>query len=324
MDIISLPGKIFQFAKIELLSATTILRYGMPDAMLQFAGGLGDELFCTCVAHELRKRNSAIKIWQVSHSSSLLLHNPDYAKIFSWDQWYLRYSRLLNSRRMKLKYTTELIPMHSEVPPEEHVLKILCRKAGITGSVTLRPYYFAAEKEAEFNKVRTGQIAVQCLGKDSYPTIWLNKLWDVNKFQAVIDILREKFNYTIIQLGTVGDPALSGTIDLRGKNSIRDDATVISQSEFFFGLEGFLMHLARAINRRSVIIFGGRIHSRQTGYTCNENLDSFVECAPCWQWHDCDYERKCMTMISVEHVMAAVERLVKRLDTPLEIDTAII
>lgn len=324
MDILKLPGKLFKAAGIELRSAFTITRHGLPDRMLQFAGGLGDELYLTAVAHELRKRNPDVKIWQVSHSSSLLDHNPDYHKIFSWDHWYLRYSKLLGSKRVNLRYTVELVPRHSEVPPKEHVIKILCRNAGISGSVDVRPYYFAGKNEKEFGIIRPGQIAVQVLGKDSYPTIWLNKLWDVSRFQSVVDILREKFHYRVVQLGTIGDPPLKGTLDLRGKNSLRDDATVLSQSEFFVGLEGFLMHLARAIERRSVIVFGGRIHSRQTGYTCNENLDSFVDCAPCWQWNDCDYERKCMTMITVDHLIAAVERLVKRLHTPIETDTVVI
>jgi hypothetical protein len=324
MIVKTLPGKLLHFAKIELQSMKEIMIHGMPDALLQFAGGLGDELYLTSVAHELKKRNSALKIWQVSHSSSLLLNNPDYENIFSWDQWYLRYSKLLNSRRMKLTYTTELTTIRAAVPPKEHVTKILCRNAGVTGTIEVRPYYVFGRNEKDSNKIKTGQIAVQCLGKDSYPDVWLNKLWDANKFQAVVDILKNDFKYTVVQLGLPGDPALSGTVDLRGKNSLRDDAMVISQSEFFLGLEGFLMHLARAVNRRSVIIFGGRIHSRQTGYTCNENLDSFVACAPCWQWNHCDYERKCMTMISVEHVIHAVEKLIKRLDIPVEIDTAVI
>ena len=320
MNPLKIPGAMLRLAGIEARSFAILARHGLPDAMLQFGGGLGDEMYLTAVAHELHRRNSATKIWQVSHSASLLYHNPDYHRVFSWEQWYLRYSKLLNGRRINLRYTTELVPQRSEVPPKEHVIKILCRNAGVRGAIEQRPYYHAGPDEKEFGEIRPGQIAVQCLGKDSYPTIWLNKLWDVNRFQTVVDILRESFGYRVVQLGTVGDPPLRGTIDLRGKNSLRDDATVLSQSEFFVGLEGFLMHLARAIGRRSVIIFGGGIHSFQTGYTCNENLDSFVECAPCWQWHDCDFDRKCMTMISVEHVIAAVERLRGRLKMQIEQD----
>lgn len=316
--------KLGHAATIEAHTAQIILRYGLPDAMLQFGGGIGDELLLTTVAHELKKRTPAIKIWQVSHSSDILLHNPDYERIFSWVDWHLRYSRLLNRRRARLSYAVELIPMRAEVPPEEHVLKILCRKAGINGPVELRPYYFASADESKSQKINQGQIAVQCLGKESYSTVPMNKLWNTNKFQTVVDVLKNTFKFNIVQLGLPGDPLLSGTVDLRGKTSLREAATVIRQSAFFVGMEGLLMHLARAVNRRSVAIFGGRTHSWQIGYTCNENLDSFVECAPCWKWHDCDYERKCMTMISVEHVIAAVERLIKRLDTPIETDTAII
>jgi len=119
-----------------------------------------EESLLTTVAHELKRRDPSLKIWQVSHSAELLRYNPDYQKIFTWDDWYLRYSFLLNRRRTRLSYATELIPMKAEVPPEEHVLKILCRKAGIKGEVELRPYYTSGVDEKEFGSTKPGQIAV--------------------------------------------------------------------------------------------------------------------------------------------------------------------
>ncbi|MGA7161089.1 MAG: glycosyltransferase family 9 protein [Bacteroidota bacterium] len=319
MDVFS---KLARFGLIEARTLFTLLQNGAPDRMLQFGGGIGDELLLTTVAHELKRRDPSLKIWQVSHSAELLRYNPDYQKVFTWDDWYLRYSSLLNRRRTGLSYATELIPMRAEVPPEEHVLKILCRKAGIKGEVELRPYYTSGADEKEFGSINPGQVAVQVLGKDSYSTVPLNKLWDTKKFQTIVDILKETLKCQVIQLGLPGDPPLKGVIDLRGKTELRETARVISQSAFFVGMEGLLMHLARAVNRRAVVIFGGRIHSWQIGYPCNENLNSMVDCAPCWKWNDCDYERKCMTMISVDEVMNAVQRLIQRLDAPLETDTA--
>jgi ADP-heptose:LPS heptosyltransferase len=313
-------------ASIEAHAARIILRHGLPDAMLQFGGGIGDELLLTTVAHELKRRDSSLKIWQVSHSAELLRHNQDYAKIFTWDDRYLRYAFLLRGRRRNLAYAVERIPQKEEVPPSEHILAVLCTKVGITGSVALRPYLSLTDEERNNGSLGDFQITVQCLGPESFRTVMLNKLWSTEKFQHVVDGLHAVYGrgVQIIQIGGAADPMLRGVTDLRGKTTLRESAALIHRSRFFIGTVGLGMHLARAVDCRSVIIYGGREHSWQSGYSCNENIDSFVECAPCWQWHDCDYERKCMTMISVEHVMAAVERLIKRLDTPIEIDTVII
>lgn len=311
---------------IEAHAARIILRHGLPDAMLQFGGGIGDELLLTTVAHELKRRDPSLKIWQVSHSAELLRYNHDYSETFTWDDRYLRYAFLLQGRRRILAYAVERIPRKAEVPPSEHILAVLCRNAGISGPVALRPYLSLTDEEINNGILGDFQITVQCLGPESFRTVMLNKLWSMEKLQHVVDGLHGVYGrgVRIIQIGGAADPMLRGVTDLRGKTTLRESAALIHRSRFFIGTVGLGMHLARAVDCRSVIIYGGREHSWQSGYNCNENLDSMVECAPCWKWNDCDFERKCMTMISVEQVMMAVDRVVRRRDTPIEIDTAIL
>ncbi len=317
-------SKLKNFVLIEARALRVLMRYGVPDAMLQFGGGIGDELLLTTVAHELKRRDPEMRIWQVSHSAELLFHNGDYDKVFSWDDWQLRYAFLLQSKRKKLAYAVEIIPQKEEVSPSEHILAVLCRQAGITGTVGLRPYLHLTEKEKTKGRLHGTQITLQCLGAESYPTVMLNKLWSVEKFQRVVDGIRTLRGNAvkIVQIGGSADPQLQGVIDLRGKTTLRESAALLYQSQCFIGTVGLGMHLARAVDCRSVIIYGGREHSWQSGYPCNENLNSVVDCAPCWKWNDCDYERRCMTMISVDDVMNAVQRLVQHLDKPLEMDIA--
>ena len=289
--ILKLPGKIPHAARIELLALRDVIRFGLPDVMLQFGGGIGDELLLTAVAHELKQRKGDLNIWQVSHSAPLLENNPDYDKVFTQRHWALRYAQFLKPWRLKLAYAQEIIPCVSEVPPSEHVISILCRNAGITGEIALRPYLFLTDKERLQGKIAPLQIAVQCVGPDSYATVRKNMLWASNSFQIVVDVLRRIMPDTeLVQLGSDKDPLLSGTIDMRGVTSLRESAAILSNSLFFLGIPGLLMHLARSIECRSVMVYGGREHSFQTGYICNENLGSNVECSPCWLWNDCDYD----------------------------------
>ena len=126
----------------------------------------------------------------------------------------------------------------------------------------------------------------------------------------------------MIQLGSHGDPKLEGAMDLRGKTTLRQSAAILANSFVFVGLAGFLMHLARAVDCRSVIIYGGREKPSQTGYVANKNLYSQVRCAPCWLRNPCDFDRKCMDMITSQQVIAATAEQISRYGSLLEVETA--
>jgi hypothetical protein len=167
--------------------------------------------------------------------------------------------------------------------------------AGIKGRVSLRPYVFLTDRERESGKLGSRpQIVMQTSNLGAkYPM--RNKLWPPERFQIVADALNKDFE--IIQLGLLGDPLLNGATDLRGKTSVREAAAILASSHLFLGLVTGMMHLARAVDCRSVIIYGGREHPWQSGYGANENLFWIGACAPCWLRNDCDFERICMQEI---------------------------
>ena len=124
-------------------------------------------------------------------------------------------------------------------------------------------------------------------------------------------------NYEIVQLGTNKEPLLNNVLDGRSL-TIKESANLLANSEFFIGQVGFLMHLARAVETRSVIIYGGREKAWQSGYPCNENIETNPECSPCWQNNRCDFGRTCMEEIEAVDVISAIHRLENRIPHPLE------
>ena len=72
------------------------------------------------------------------------------------------------------------------------------------------------------------------------------------------------------------------------------------------------MHMARAVDCPSVIVYGGRLRPDQIGYICNENLYTPMACAPCWREHRCDFDRACMDAITAPDVIAAAGRMLAR------------
>jgi hypothetical protein len=127
-------------------------------------------------------------------------------------------------------------------------------------------------------------------------------------------------DYTVLQVGSATDPLLPGVRDLRGRTSLRETAALLSQAQLFIGLEGFLMHLARAVDCRSVIVYGGHAHPGKLGYSSNYNLFTPLPCAPCNQRSVCAHNRQCMRAITPEEVLLGVERQLAHLGTPLTDD----
>jgi hypothetical protein len=210
-----------------------------------------------------------------------------------------------------------------ETPVSRHILAELCARAGIAGEIELRPWYVQTGEERTRGRVAARQAALNSGGAASYPNVMNNKLWFHERFQEVVDRLRETDpGLTLVQLGVAADPPLRGVLDLRGRTNLRESAAVLSESEWFLGTSGLLSHLARAVECRSVVVYGGREHAWQTGYPCNENLETRLPCAPCWRWNRCERERECMRLIGVAEVLAAVARLRARKGVPLEVQRA--
>jgi len=143
-----------------------------------------------------------------------------------------------------------------------------------------------------------------------------NKEWYPERFQEVVARLQGRA--ALVQLGSLSDPPLKGALDLRGKTSLRESAAILANAIVFIGLDGFLMHLARAVECRSVIVYGGRLKPSLLGYIANKNLVGVTPCSPCWEENKCDYDRECMKMISVEPVVNAALEQIERHGSPLE------
>jgi hypothetical protein len=282
---------------------------GLPSIGLYFNGGLGDDVMCSAVARELKKRGTKT-IWQLTSFPEVFVGNGDVVAVPA-DFRLLRLCRLFGIPCVELEYPS---------PPPRHLIATICAEAGIRGEVELRPYVVLSEAEKRAGKVvPRPQIAIQTSSLAArFPM--LNKLWPHERFQLVTNALKDEFDF--VQLGAPSDPELHGALDLRGKTTVRESAAILSASRLFVGLVSGLMHLARAVECRSVIVYGGREHPSQSGYSANENVHWSGPCAPCWQRNACDYERMCMSEISPEQVIAAVRRQAGRYGTPLTVERA--
>jgi hypothetical protein len=298
----------------------------LPKILLYFGFAPGDDLLCTAVLRELRKRGKD-RLLMVSDHRELFVgnHDPSYVRPL-WARYYRDGSTVAICQRFAWIFggqftRPEYAPLDDEdrrKQPRRHIIAEMCARVGITGSVTIRPYLALTDEEKSRAAWASGHIVIQSSGLAARHPM-LNKQWHAERFQGVVDALAGELD--IIQLGSREDPPLQHVNDLRGTTGIRETAAILSHARLYIGTVGFLMHLARAVECPSVIVFGGREAPWQSGYVGNANLYSAVQCAPCWRANTCEFDRRCMSDISVADVVSAIRQMLGRPRNPLAVET---
>jgi ADP-heptose:LPS heptosyltransferase len=294
-------------------------RAGNPDWVVYFGGkGFGDDLLLSAVIHELRRRQSG-RLAVITRLTEIFAHSPDVDCVLNED-WPVLDAQLRRGRHgVHPLYYRGLATPDIDIAPPGHIIAEMCRQIGLDGEVRLRPRIFLQPAELASGLRTTSirlQVAIQCMSAASVNAA-PNKVWPTDRYQRVVDQNRDRFDF--VQLGSLQDTPLAHTLDLRGQTTIRESASILARSAAAVCYVGFLMHLARAVDCRSVTIFGGREHPSNSGYPCNENLFTSLPCSPCWRQHTCVAEHACMTAIAPEEVTAALDRLLARRETPLEL-----
>lgn len=308
---------IFRFMKTIASTLYKLYKYGVPDYILSFGDSLGDNLLLTVLTRELHHRGFK-KVWIKSNHAELFLNNP-FVKLV------LPYQALLSTTILKLfrvkiirpQYTSYYPDEDRDVIPQKHIVLKMADSLSIRGGVEIKPIFELTTDEIESGKYAAKQIVISASGSGAIVPM-SNKEWLHERYQQIID--RFSQDHTFIQLGSGSDPAFDNVIDMRGKTSIRQSAAILKNSVLLLSQVGFLMHLARAVDCRAVIIYGGREKPDQSGYACFENIYSSIPCSPCWLHNICHYNKKCMQMISTQMVEDAIIRQVKLFGTPLSPD----
>jgi hypothetical protein len=302
-------------------------RSPLPSALLFCESAApGDYLLCSAVLREKRKRGDTSLV-MISNNAELFARNDDVDYVWPAGEGYcidqsvvsayVRFSQLWKSKFHTITYAP-FVGVDRNESPSRHIVADMCASAGLGGAVSVRTYLSLTEREKQVAKWAVGQIVIQSSGLGARYAMQ-NKQWYEDRFQDVIDALCNENRF--IQLGSASDPALLNVTDLRGSTSIREAASILHNARLYVGGVGFLMHLARAVECPSVIVYGGREAPWQSGYVCNANIYSSIPCAPCWRWNTCDFDRRCMAQITVGEVVSAIQQMLNKARNPLAVET---
>lgn len=147
-------------------------------------------------------------------------------------------------------------------------------------------------------------------------TNWVSKCWPPTHFAKLADQLYEH-NIIPVIIGGPNDQRLAQEImantiippvDLTGKTSMKQLAYIIKKSQAFVGGDTGPMHLAVAVETKSVAMFGPTDPKRNGPYREGTVLLAPVSCQGCWK-KTCPKGQDCMATIPVSQVLEGIKNI---------------
>ncbi len=244
------------------------------------SNAIGDNILLSCILPDLRKQYPKRKIIVETPLPELFHHNPHV-------DWVTSKHIKTTKRHTKPKYCVTSRDADS-------LTSQMRAYFGLDGPSDPKIYLTQEEIDTARRCFELQYIAISSKGKTSFSAN--RKEWGVENFQKLVNFFPDR---RFVQVGLAKDPLLSKVIDGRGL-AVRESAAVIANADLFIGLEGGLMHLAKAVGTTAVIIYGGYVAPRISAYDGNLNIYSPVACSPCYSSHQA--AKECPSMICMKQI----------------------
>lgn len=171
-----------------------------------------------------------------------------------------------------------------------------------------------------------GRTHLQSLGVDlSRPIIGLNtgagRRWQLKQWRAdgYLELIERLATQHRVQFVLLGGPeererhqglvrsARVPLIDSGCDNPVRHFAAIVAACSVVIAGDTLAMHLALALGRRTVVLFGPTSSAEIEMYGLGEKITPKMACLSCYK-PACDFVPNCMDLITTDVVAAAVER----------------
>jgi heptosyltransferase II len=215
---------------------------------------------------------------------------------------------------------THAVPVPKEVLSLHHTEYYLNLLKSLGIPIAARKLHLFCTDEEE-------RRARQTLGNGSWAAInpgaafGSAKRWYPERFAQVADFLAIEHGFKVLLLGGKSEAEIGSEIErkmvsrplnLIGKTSVREMMALISGMELVVTNDSGPMHVAAAFDRPIVALFGPTDHTTTSPVCSNFRIVRHeMECAPCLK-RQCPEDHRCMSAISVEHVIEAINEVVER------------
>jgi hypothetical protein len=164
--------------------------------------------------------------------------------------------------------------------------------------------FFDASERNIAATVPTGFVLIEP-NVPAYKDVASNKQWDFARFQWVADRLRQD-DHRVVQLTYDGMTHQLRDVETFPTQSLRIALAVLARAALFIGHEGGMHHGAAALGIPAVVIFGGFVPPRVTGYDNHENMAAGGPA--CGSRTPCLHCRQALESITAQQVYDAARR----------------
>jgi ADP-heptose:LPS heptosyltransferase len=290
--------------------------------IFRLGGGIGDQVCMTAVVNRVFKAYPSIKIVVATNLPELYDGNPavyHLVKVHNWQRIFWRILRKISLRgkSRNLQYfedfgnyhQKEILPYAQNIRPGVHLTNLLSENFSYDGiKLDITPHLFISsiEKLALMEKTGLTEGAFSIIHSEGKTGFTEHKEWGPNKFQQVVKNVPTQ----MVQVGMIYNQKLKGTIDLRGKLTIRELCVLFSICKGVICQEGLYHHLAAAFNKPAITMYTF-IDPKYSAYTSTipVTAHSSLECAPCFDANICKAgELLCSHKISALSVLSLANK----------------
>ncbi|MGE5608874.1 MAG: lipopolysaccharide heptosyltransferase I [Bacillota bacterium] len=213
-----------------------------------------------------------------------------------------------NARELAWIFYTHRVPIETmEQHAVDRYLKIAAALGCDSGPTEFRFPTTEADRQAVGKLLPRGErIAVLMPGAN-----WITKRWPAERFAALVELLKERFGLRSVIAG--GKDAaevagrIPGAIDLTNKTTIPQLVALLERADLVVANDSGPMHIAAALGRPLVTLFGPTNPVRTGPYARPEAVvRANIDCAPCYR-RQCPHSR-CLRELGIEPVLSAVEK----------------
>lgn len=180
------------------------------------------------------------------------------------------------------------------------------------------------------DKVYVSRLLRQYFGEDERQSfiviapgaVWKERTWPIDKWKRVVEMVSPENDVKFMIIGAVEERETNSVLcdGIRGHNlcgdlNLSQLAALIERCFVFMGVDSGPMHLAAALDRPVIALFGPNVPEvcGPKGNLCFV-VEAEMQCRPCNQdFCPAPKGRRCMDLISPDRVLSAYRRLMARL-----------
>lgn len=290
--------------------------------------GFGGDLMYSAVIREVKKKyphsniyliNSKFDILQkillgkifyiFKNKSPIFDNNPNINYGF-----VKKNSFVVNRFDKKLSYARNEFKDKYIFEKQKHAVSIIFESLNIE-SKNINPEIFFSDRELKYFKKKfkfldnIKYITIEPNVKSGF--LGKNREWKFDNWQKLVNNFKD---LNFIQVGNTNNFNLDNIYhNFNTKLTVRETIYIIMKSNIFLGTDSGLMHAARAVNTKSLILFHSILNTNVIAYSDNYNLTKEVPCRNCgFKEGFCPNNNICMSF-SLEEVSANLTKMINEI-----------